>query len=481
MCARRVVANAWGGTSCLRYLAASPLLLLGAALVQAQAVHSADKPAPFVHAESLRRPDVLRTGAIEFLLRETIDGREHVRFGTWRFAGPDVILVDHGDEWGTVVRDSTTGRPSKIDYNTALHRLRRDGAVWEHHERSPAAVVLPGSIRMTDLRDPRTIGLNFFRTDDTFELQVAKLGVGPIVWQVDESDGLTVVTASVSLGSAKWFLDPARDGNPVRIELHPTDGESSRIDIQYRRWDDVWFPELIEEHALGEAGGRAGTSMRILHAAFNRAEHPSRLGPQHIGIEPGTNIEFRDREPFELRVWDGEKAVTTEEYLARLRSGEALRGPTLERETARLHILNERRGDFEKFREQLERRGLLLEPIPRELSEWERYTLDFLRRHACDEGQKERALAILRDCTDEGSSYLSRNKAEFDAFDERCDALRAELIVDPRRWDPLIAERLRLLEPLDRIFSERLKPRLDNLLTTAQRERAAATQPARQP
>jgi hypothetical protein len=465
----------------LRYLTASPLLLLGAALVEAQAVRSADKPAPLVHAESLRGPDVLRTGAIEFLLRETIDGQERVRFGTWRFAGSDVILVDPGDEWGTVVRDSTTGRLSKIDYNTALHRLRRDGAIWEHHERSPAAAVFPGSIRMTDLRDPRTIGLNFFRTDDTFESQVATLGVGPIVWQVDESDGLTVVTGSVSLGSAKWFLDPARDGNPVRIELHPTDGESSRIEIQYRRWDDVWFPELIEERALRDAGGRAGMSMRILHAAFNRAEHPARLGPQHIGIEPRTNIEFRDREPVELRMWDGENAVTAEEYLARLRSGEALRGPTLEREMARLHVLNERRGDFEKFREQLERRGLLLEPIPRELSEWERYTLAFIRRHQCDEGQKERALAILRDCTDEGASYLSRNKSDFDAFDEKYDALRGELIVDQRRWEPLIAERLRLLEPLDRIFSERLKPRLDGLLTSEQRQRTATTQPTGRP
>ncbi len=450
-----------------------------ASMVAAEQPGADSKPEVLLQLLRARGAETLKTAKIEFLLREVIDGRLHTRLGSWQCGGPDVIFVDRGDEWGVVLRDADTGRPMKVDYNTPCQRLMTDNLVWQHNELAPTADVFQaGAMQITELYDPRMLGVSVDRTNESFEARAQKLGIGPVRWEALDEDGKPVVRATVQDNTATWRLDPELDNNPSRIELSSAGKVTHEYEIRYRRWDGVLFPQEVVVRYLEGGVPKPSWSLKVLYAEFNRAEHPARLGPPTIGIEPGTNITFRDRRPYQTMIWDGQQAISLEEFSVRRKNGEALIGPTFARENARLAVLNERRGDFEKYQAQMDKLGMWPQPAPRKLNEWEKYTHDFIAQHALDAGQQERALAILKDCTDEGQSYVARERSALDAFDDRLEDLTAQMVTDANQWRHLADERTRLVEPLERIFNDRLKPRIESLLT---REQRAASQPAAKP
>lgn len=462
-------------------------LVFGIALVGACGAwaSAADElPAAMREARLARSEAVLRTGQIEFVVTDFRAGAPRVRVMTWYFAGPDYILVDRGDEHGIVLRDQA-GEPSATDYNTPQHFLVRDRRVWTHHERSPQARVatLEKTPKFEDLLDPRQVGLTPFRDATTIEERVAESG-RRIRWDSRLDGELERVTADFGDGAIVWLLDPGRAWNPVQIQTIQDGKVVGQTEIDCRQVDGVWFPRRLEAFGIDDGHRRPLYKFDFVHVAINRPGQPARLTPADIGIEVGTNLDDLTGATPVMLLWDGTRGVPSAEYHRRVQAGELQPGPTLARETARLAILNERRGDRAAYERQMAERGRLIELTPRSLGQWERYTLQFIDDYSLDDAQRERAMTILKDCMDEGSSYISRKRADFDDFDQRLMEAQKSPDRTEARWNALRDERERLVGPLDRIFAERLKPRLHELLTTGQQQRgpsAGEGRPTTQP
>ena len=103
----------------------------------------------------------------------------------------------------------------------------------------------------------------------------------------------------------------------------------------------------------------------------------------------------------------------------------------------------------------------------RPLNDWERYVLEFIERYDLSETQKNSAMAILRDMTNRALQIQKSNEDRMKAAEKMTDA-RAK------------ADRIKELNaPIDGLF-DRMKARLDNLLTAAQRAHGEQNkQPAR--
>lgn len=113
-------------------------------------------------------------------------------------------------------------------------------------------------------------------------------------------------------------------------------------------------------------------------------------------------------------------------------------------------------------------------------SGWEAYVREFIEKYKLTDGQAQRAKLILKDCQEQARQYMQRHKAELEQLDKKKEAL-TESKDKLKALTELSQRRAKLLEPIGRIFEKRLKPRLEKLLTRAQRqaaEQAAKGKPA---
>jgi hypothetical protein len=111
----------------------------------------------------------------------------------------------------------------------------------------------------------------------------------------------------------------------------------------------------------------------------------------------------------------------------------------------------------------------------RGMAAWERYVAEFIQQHSLNPDQTQKAQTILRSCQEEGQNYLNRRRSDFAKAQRAIESARQS---GDGKGLGRAAEQLReLRKPMDAIFEERLKPRLDGLLTAAQRA-AAASRPA---
>lgn len=112
-------------------------------------------------------------------------------------------------------------------------------------------------------------------------------------------------------------------------------------------------------------------------------------------------------------------------------------------------------------------------------SKWEAYVREFIEKYKLDDGQAQRAKLILKDCQEQARQHMQRHKAELEQLDKKKKAL-TESKDKLKALTELSQRRAKLLEPIERIFEKRLKPRLEKLPTRAQRqaaEKAAKTEP----
>lgn len=111
-------------------------------------------------------------------------------------------------------------------------------------------------------------------------------------------------------------------------------------------------------------------------------------------------------------------------------------------------------------------------------SEWERYVREFIEKYQLDEAQTQRAQAILKDCQEQAQNYLQRRKAALEQLDKRDKDLGSSA-ADAQARQRLREQRERILAPVNRIFEERLKPRLEKLPTRQQRDAAETQKPTK--
>ena len=108
-------------------------------------------------------------------------------------------------------------------------------------------------------------------------------------------------------------------------------------------------------------------------------------------------------------------------------------------------------------------------------SEWEKYVREFIEKYKLNNEQAQQARAILADCQTQADRYLAARKEELEKIDRQIEELKQSSDKNKAKTQAELQEqRKKLMDPIDRIFSQQLKPRLDRLPTRAQRQAAEA-------
>jgi hypothetical protein len=112
---------------------------------------------------------------------------------------------------------------------------------------------------------------------------------------------------------------------------------------------------------------------------------------------------------------------------------------------------------------------------PKFISEWEKYVRAFIEKYQLDDEQAQKANAVLEDCKSQAHRYLRGRKVQIEQLDQQIAELKLAKVKDKsKRLSELNGQRSKLMEPIDRIFDNQLKPRLERLPTRAQRRAAEA-------
>lgn len=115
-------------------------------------------------------------------------------------------------------------------------------------------------------------------------------------------------------------------------------------------------------------------------------------------------------------------------------------------------------------------------------SAWEKYVREFIARYKLNDEQAQKAHAVLDDCQSQADRYLLGRQAELEKLDRQVEGLKKSKDKQKsKKLSALTNQRNKLMAPIDRIFENQLKPRLERLPTRAQRraaELAAKKKPA---
>lgn len=405
----------------------------------------------------------------------------------WRYfaataAGSDVLLSDDGDEEGVVRRDSE-GRPQYLGAEP-VHSLRSDDQFW---------VFIPGNVYadlFTDQPgdgrfDPRALGLTARSySSSALHEELGLSGTRPVRFQKFRRDGLEVVRAEFADGGAtEWHLAPEQGGLPIAVRREIQGRIVAECSSELHEFDGMWYPARVTYY--GE-GGRAGGDVReiveVLSLEREPADVPDRLTPEYIGIDAGMNICLRrGSQPVpELRKWDGQQALTLEQYQDAWSAGQVREGPNflanLERARA-MEVLEAVEAVLAA--EKADAQGgqpagpgharATTQSLLERLTGQEAYTSEFIRRYRLDAEQTQRAILVLRDCQALGWAHLARVSDQVKGWS---DARKTLTFTRPTTQGNAEIDRLhrQIFGRLEEIFTTRLYPRLEAIPTRAQRQ-----------
>jgi hypothetical protein len=412
------------------------------------------RPRALVNAQKYR--DALETGRIEFSLLD--HGNTEPIFYTAQFAGSDKLVINHGDAQGVMGRSPTTGKGTAKGPHVMLVA---NGRTWDHESDTIFAVLFEQKNAPTTWH-LRALGLgcsNSFDDVDGTLWRDAVAQPSARTYVERQEDGLEVVEATTDYGVITWWMDPQRGWSPVRVTF-AKDGKvvfESRTTLQHV--DGTWYPASVRFFMGGS--DKPNAVVTVLSAAFNKPNQPRHLTPADMGMDRGCNIQaVRANGKTDFLMFDGENAVSQEEFARRMKAGQLDFGPRYMREIARSNpgaAVGER--------------GISGKAKAVSASIWEQYTADFIKTYRLNDEQSEKAMAILHDCQDRARAYLDKHKVEFEEYEKR----RENTLPKDKPADVDVAKELReqktkLMQPIEDIFEDELKPRLDRLPTTAQRK-----------
>lgn len=428
------------------------------------------------------------SGRIEWCVLPKGEERQTLFFVSRFASNGDLIFEHRGDVEGWTEFDPQTGKG--LSRYPQLYMVNSDG-VWHYQETAPSCgLAKQGDARWSwerAIRDVRAMGVSPFSSSMDYTRGLASIwgsADDPVIeWRTATQDDLHVVVARRRSGaSVTWYINPARGWNAERVEY----------DNGIERWTSVstlaqfgetWFPQETRYYRNDELQ----EVILVRAASFNDADDPPRFSAAELGVEPGSVVVFqgleRQGQGGDLPTWNGESIVRLREWLEDVDSGKRQPGP-------RLRAMQER-GLFESpydtpeqiaLRRLTYRRAVVHSQTMRHVGLWERYVRQFIERYRLDKEQADRAWTIFLDCRRRADEYIQRHRDRFTELISQM--LAARDAGQKEKTEELAGQVQRLREPIDRIFEESLKPRLEKLPTRAQRaaaESAPASQAAQAP
>jgi len=379
----------------------------------------------------------------------------------------ETVIADLGDEEGVVMR-SVDGMPAPIDAERAFLSWEKTGRRIERSD-NPLAQARDREMGARMRFDPRTLGI--CASPIARELDEAVLGdtvALPVSTEYSESrDGdLARVVAKKSRSRVTYWIDPKRGFTPVRVREDQDDGSWAECRCQLKRFDGTWFPERVDYFSSRYADGtKPLSSIELQTVEINVPGHKRKLDAGDIGLEPGMDVVCLDSSlrTREIGKWDGTAVVSIDEFLAKLRRGDVREGESYlkaVREAAKTAPPPTIDIEYSGSTSVADIDDLLaaqMRAAPGKTAAlWEDFVRQFIKKYALDDDQTQKALSILKECQTQAESYLAANR-------DRIESAKS-------------IQRDSVLKPIERIFCDRLHPRLTKLPTRAQRD--AASQPA---
>lgn len=364
----------------------------------------------------------------------------------------------------------------------ALRSMVQDGLWWRHSDRSLEAQLemIPAS-EATDHPDFRALGLSTNLLLGTLETVLDEASL-PEPWHFsqDGTIGIVQVTGRSGPLTATWAIDADRGYAPVAVRWEMSESDWIEIRSELAEFDGAWYPSAVTcFRSSYKNGEEPSDKVRILRAEFNRPEHPRHFLPSDIEVVAGMTVKLKQENRFyDYFAWSGQELLTREEWLAKQEKGEVQAHPLVEEllEESKRRIQQ----DPDGYRAALARQ--LSSAADRFESYWEHYVRRFVDLHQLSTEQVQTARRILRDCQEQARSYCKSMSLEFRRLDSELAEIRERVPPPPlERLQQFDRKYRELMKPIDRIFEESLKPRLEKVPTRAQLEaaaRAATSRPA---
>lgn len=440
-------------------------------------------------ARLLARENELQTARFEWSLinHQDEDGREMFFSSQW---GPTTgINIGRGDFGGAFYRGAD-GKPD--DTPDAQPQELWDGEVmWWHNGDS---LLAQKGTREWSGRLPRLKGLGlapWYPVEPIPDLIGLDRNAmrNPRKYEVEHEGATTIVRAHTDQGILAWELDDNKGGMPRRASLLVDGRVVAEARSTLRKFDGVWFPERVEYYQRSFANGAKPIRVvNVYDAQFNRPTHQTHFTPNDIGVDVGHNVRLwgRDGPEGPLMRWDGEKAITQDEYRRRVLANEMRPGPRLQLAIAKARALERRvlDGTFNaelpniaRYRSYLaskhaqqaeDSRQVVSTASPSDFeTEWEAYTREFIAKYKLDAAQTQKAWLACKEAQSRARRYLARRKEHIDELKQR---VAESSSADERR--SLTLQLAGLVEPVHEIFTSYLVPRLESLPTRLQRKSA---------
>lgn len=421
------------------------------------------KPNAIVRMEAYR--DGMQACRVEWLLENTDPskptcGREW--YYTSRFANGDHLLVNRGDRNGVMFPDKV-GEDLACSYDALLIQ---NGEQLQYTEDTCNASLYTNPSSFRAMYDVRTLGM----------VSISRPNLTPTHYTPEQpqsyaerSEGsLHEVTAQLSHGvQFTWTIDESKNFAPVRCVLLQDGAILSESRSEYEKFGEKWFPRQVTFY---EKGAPTKT-ISVLNAVFDDPDEPSVLSPNDMGLFPGVNIAREDEQI--PRMWTGIEAVSGEEYYRRVKAGAV--------DNSQYKAFQKRMKNGEgqaRYPKQFDAHSLGLTEVERKPGLWEEYVRRFIQRYRLDKEQTRNAWRHHKKYQSQAYRYLASKRAELDKIDREIRQLSA--LTDEKS----VKERTRAEErrtarlgPVQRIFDQSLKPRLEALLSREQKA-LAAMQPA---
>ncbi|MBX3393843.1 MAG: hypothetical protein KF841_00605 [Phycisphaerae bacterium] len=366
-----------------------------------------------------------------------------------RFAGKDLYWAELGDEDGIRSHEITTGQPILgVRYACTPERAVRcndgkdewsirDGEFTVRAQPTPERFLIRGTAPER-LLDPRSAGLcpvTFSETspDDLLQ-EIQQKGYE---WSEKSANGIIEVSGSLKKQAAEgepfrivvWRIDPEKDDAILEMRVYAgyPDGRRElleRIEADHAQFDGRWWPTRCITTLESRPGSEEFTFTRV---EFDRKEHPSKLGPDILGIPPGLAAVDRIRRtsgsgPLKMGRYVGDgQIVSVNEWYEHHK--EKHNSPELTNFLSRAQAIGD--GEYPKWWSAGEE-TLGLENVARTPDLWEVYLRRWIIRHSyaveaaqgastaqsLTPAQVDAAWAILKDCRKRTVPVLLRMKED---------------------------------------------------------------------
>jgi len=243
--------------------------------------------------------------------------------------------------------------------------------------------------------------------------------------------------------------------------------------VNLAEYDGVWFARSIAQYAASYEGGKKPRCVISIDAAKFGDRLPDQFTPDDIGIDVGTNVGTfgTATQPGGIRLWDGQRPIASDEFHKLERAGKLKRGPRFTRGAEQASARAAARGadDLGHSREN----KLIAAIREHEFGSWKSFVRTFSDENRLTAAQRRSANGIFDDCVSRAEEHLARDRTEFDELATEIDIVNSPHFKDDsgERYGVVMRRREALMKPINEIFDKQLRPRLQGLLTTEQKDR----------